>query len=166
MVLHDGLIAVWAVCFDVFVSPVLGTGCYFGYMCLLCFCSICLLLHSWNKIPGACIHFCEICLSAPVCMRANVCALHPLCSQQFLFNSIQTVRVVERLESAGRQQSFGTSVIRGPWKCTHSLAQLAPKEVPAWQISTKNVSRWFSTHTMSPCKLACILWKEQAHCYE
>lgn len=101
-----------------------------------------------------------------VCTRANVCALHPLCSQRFLFNSIQTVRAVERLESAGRQQSFGTSAIWGPWKYTHSLVQLAPKEVPAWQISTQNVSRWFSTHTMSPCKFACILWKELAHCFE
>ena len=80
------------------------------------------------EIPGACIHFCEICLSASVCKC--VC-FAPACSQRFLFNSIQTVRAVERLESAGRQQSFGTSVIRGPWKCTHSLAQLAPKEVPA-----------------------------------
>lgn len=76
--LQDGLMAVWAVCFHVFVSAVFGTGCYFGSLCLVVLqhfasCSILEI-----KIPGACIHFCEICLSASVCTRANLCALHPL----------------------------------------------------------------------------------------
>lgn len=103
-------------------------------------------------------------VSAPLC--ANVCALNPIFSQRFLFSSFHTVRAEERLERAGRQKSSGTAVIRGPWKCTHSLAQLAPKGVPSRQISTQNVSRWFSARTMSPCKLARILWKELAHCDE
>lgn len=106
-------------------------------------------------------------VSAPLCARvcANVCALHPLFSQRLLFTSVHTERE-ERLERAGRRNSSGTAVIRGPWKCTHSLAQLAPKGVPSRQIRTQNVSRWFSARTMSPCKLAPILWKELAHCDE
>lgn len=113
------------------------------------------------------------CLCSSVCVAKCVCGSRCSCilfSQwlAFLFSSTRSSRAVECLETASKQKSFRNSAIQGLWKCTHSLAQLVPplqkKGVPAWQISTQNVSWLFSTATMSLRKLAHILRRDLA-CY-
>lgn len=79
-------------------------------------------------------YFCKTCVCVCVCRRA--CALGAYTSYfhsgwYFFFSCIHNSRAVSGLVTASRQKPFGTSAIQGPWKCTHSLAQLVPKGVPA-----------------------------------
>lgn len=94
----------------------------------------------YDALTRARTYSCEICLRASACMQANVRALYISFSQWLLFSCIRRLRAVERFQTVNRQKWFGTSAIQGPWKCTHSLAQLVERGIPAWQISTQNVS--------------------------
>lgn len=65
------------------------------------------------------------------CASECVHTSYILFSRWFLFSGIHNLSAVERLDTVSGEKSLGTLAIQGLWKCTHSLAQLVPKGVPA-----------------------------------